>query len=70
MYLTVAYDSKPTQSLDKWKADIPALDEEVWEECVAEFIPSMIAAKDRFIQLKFIHRTCYTLQRLACIFSQ
>lgn len=34
---------------------------------MATFIPSMIAAKDRFIQLKFLHRAYYTPQRLARI---
>lgn len=68
MYLTAAYDIKPTRFLDKWKKDIPALDDEVLEDCVATFIPSMIAAKDRFIQLKFIHRAYYTPQRLARFF--
>lgn len=70
LYLTVAYDTKLTRSLDRWRVDIPALDEEKWEECVTTFIPSMIAAKDRFIQLKFLHRAYYTPQRLSRTYSQ
>lgn len=65
LYMTVAYDSKLTRTLDKWRSDIPTLGDEEWEECVSIFITSMIAAKDRFIQLKFLNRAYYTLHRLA-----
>lgn len=68
LYLMVAYDVKPTQSLDKWRVDLPSLDDEILEECVATFIPQMVAAKDRLIQLKFLHWAYYTPQRLARIF--
>lgn len=67
--LMVGYDIKPTQSLDKWKVDILALEDEEWENCVATFISSMIVANDRFIQLKFLHSIYYTPERLARIFS-
>lgn len=43
-YLMVAYDFKPTQTLDTWRSDIPTLDDEEWEKCVSTFIPFMIAA--------------------------
>lgn len=66
----VAYDTKPTQSLDKWKVDIPTLDDEEWEDSVSTYIPSVIAAKNRFIQVKFFHRAYYTRQRLARIYPQ
>lgn len=34
LYLTVAHDIKPTQSLDKSKTDIQTLDDEGWEDCL------------------------------------
>lgn len=70
LYLTVEYDTKLTKSWEKWRADIPSLDEEEWEECLTSYIPSMIAAKDRFIQFKFLHRAYFTPQRLARIYPQ
>lgn len=33
LYLTMAYDTKRTRSLDKWRAEVPALSKEVWEDC-------------------------------------
>lgn len=68
LYLTVAHEVKNNRSMAKWQEDIPSLGEEEWEECLTTFVPSMIAAKDRFIQLKFIHRAYYTPQRLAKIY--
>lgn len=67
MYLTVAYDTDTSHVLAKWREDIPNLDEDIWEECVSTFISSMIASRDRFVQLKFLHRAYYTPQRLASI---
>lgn len=69
-YLMVSYDTKPSRSLDKWKMYIPNLDDDIWEDCVSSFIPSMIAAKDIFIQFKFLHRVYYTPQRLSRIYPQ
>lgn len=68
LYLTVACDVKPTRTFDKWREDIPALGEEEWEECVSTYIPAVIAAKDRFIQLKFLHRAYFTPHRMAKIY--
>lgn len=62
------HEVKNNKSLTKLQGDIPALGEEEWEECLTTFIPYMIAAKDRFIQLKFIHRAYYTPERLARIY--
>lgn len=70
LYLTVAHDVKTDRTRVKWQTNIPSLGEEEWEECLTTFIPSMIAAKDRFIQLKFIHRAYYTPQRLAKIYPE
>lgn len=68
MHLTVAHDVKTNRLMAKWQADIPSLGEEESEECLTTFIPSMIAARDRFVQLKFLHRAYYTPQRLANIY--
>lgn len=50
LHLTVSHDVKTT------RMDIPSLEDEEWEECIPSFILSMIAAGDRFIQLKFLDR--------------
>ena len=42
--------------------------EEEWKDCITTYIPSMIAVKDRFTQLKFLHRAYYTPHRLARIY--
>lgn len=68
LYLTVAHDTDTMVTLGKWRSDVPDLDEEIWEETVSAYIPSMIASRDRFIQLKFLHRAYYTPQRLANIY--
>lgn len=65
LYLTVVYDTKPTRSIKKWREHIPTLSEEVWEDWATSYLPSMIAAKDRFTQLKFLYRAYYTPQRLS-----
>lgn len=70
LYLTVEYDAKLTKTWEKWRVDIPSLEEEEWKECLISYIPSMIAAKDRFIQFKFLHRAYFTPQRLARIYLQ
>lgn len=38
-----------------WQGDIPALTEEDWTEGLQQCIPLIISAKDRFVQLKFLH---------------
>lgn len=68
MYLTVAHDTDTSTTLIKWREDIPNLDEDIWEDSVSVYIPSMITSRDRFIQLKFLHRAYYTPQRLANIY--
>lgn len=55
---------------EKWRADIPSLDREGWEDCL-EYGPKLvIASKDKLIQVKFIHRVYYTPQRLHRIFPE
>lgn len=52
-----------TKLFQKWKEYIPALKDDDWEKGIQQYIPLMISARDRFIQLKF--RAYYTPQRLA-----
>lgn len=52
---------------EKWKADIPALAPDDWEECIQQYIPLMVPERDRYVQLKFLHRV-YTPQRLSRIY--
>lgn len=56
LYLTVAHDTDTAVVLGKWSTDIPDLNEEVWEDCVPSYVPSMIASRGCFIQLQFLHR--------------
>lgn len=35
-----------------------------WESCVSSFVTNMISARDRFMQVKFLHRAYYTPKRL------
>lgn len=44
---------------------MPSLTDDDWEEGIQQYIPLMISARDRYIQLKFLHRAYYTPQRLA-----
>lgn len=52
----------------KWKEDLPGLADDDWEEGIQQYISLMVSAKDRYIQLKFLHRAYYTLQRLSRIY--
>lgn len=66
LYLQISSggSSGGTKLFQRWKADFPAMMDDDWEEGIQQYIPLMISAKDRFIQLKFIHRAYYTHQRL------
>lgn len=68
LYLTVTHDTDTSATLTKWREDIPNLDDDIWKDVVSVYIPSMIASRDRFIQLKFLHRAYYTPQRLSNIY--
>ena len=57
-----------SRAFSAWQRDLPALTSEDWSEGLQQYIPLMISAKERFIQLKFIHRVYYTPQRLAVIY--
>lgn len=51
-----------------WREDIPELIKEYWDDIIITYITNVISAKDRFIQLKFLHRAYYILQKLANIY--
>lgn len=63
-HLSIAPLKKLEKTLAKWKLDIPDLSKEDWETCVSSFVTNMILAKDRFMQVKFLHRAYYTPKRL------
>lgn len=66
--LTCKDTSTLTPLFTKWQLDIPELTEEDWSEGLQQCIPLMISARDRFIQMKFLHRVYYTPHRLANIY--
>lgn len=57
-----------TELFQRWQSDIPNLESEDWDEGVQQYIPLMISARDRYIQLKFLHKVYYTPQKLARIY--
>lgn len=69
LHLTCDNSEGPSPLFHAWKADIPSLTEEEWDLALQQYIATVVSAKDRFIQLKFIHRAYYTPQRLAKIYS-
>lgn len=68
--LTCKAAGSTTRLFEAWQRDIPALTEEDWTEGLQQCIPLMISARDRFVQLKFIHRVYYTPARLSRIYSE
>lgn len=52
-----------------WQQNVPALTEEDWTEGLQQCIPLMISARDRFVQLKFLHRVYYTPHRQSIIYT-
>lgn len=64
LYLRISSEesSSGTKLFQKWKTDFPALEDVDWVEGIQQYIPLMISAKERYIQLKFIHRAYYTPQ--------
>lgn len=59
---------KMTDLYHKWQADIPTLMEDDWEDCVLQFLKTMISSRDQFFLLKFLHRDYYTPQHLSIIY--
>lgn len=53
---------------EKWVAEIPDVQGEDWDEVWAQPFKHLVSARDRLIQLKFLHRSYYTPARLAKIF--
>lgn len=70
LYLRISCgtDGQGTKLFNKWKVDVPSLTDDDWEKGIQQYIPLMISARDRYIQLKFLHRAYYTPQRLARIY--
>lgn len=62
LYLRISSEepSSRTKLFQKCKTDLPVLEDDDWEEGILQYIPLMISAKERYIQLKFIHRAYYT----------
>lgn len=58
----------PTNKLErtfgKWQVDTPGLTEEDWEGCLSSFVTNLISARDRFLQVKFLHRVYFTPKRI------
>lgn len=44
-----------TKLFSKWQANILDLTEEDWDTCVAHYVISMVSARDRFMQVQFLH---------------
>lgn len=57
--------SRVSRLFSKWQTDVPALADDDWEEGIQKCLPLMISGRDRFTQLKFIHRAYYTPEQLA-----
>ena len=53
-----------TQRLSKaaasWRADIPELTEEIWQEVLPLQVPSVISSRDKVIQTKLLYRSYFT----------
>lgn len=67
-HITAARPTKLGKLFLKWKEDLPSLEEEEWETCLSSYVSSLISARDRFLQLKFLHRAYYTPRKLAVIY--
>lgn len=63
--LAVLDTSKVPQLFELWQKDIPELADNDWEEGIQQYLPLLIFARDRFIQLKFLHRAYYSPACLA-----
>lgn len=61
--LSMAYTTKLDRRYQKWRVDISDLTEDEWEDCfcLGSYVTIMISARNRFIQLKFLHRIYFTL---------
>lgn len=66
--LTCKDTSKMLPLFTKLQLDIPALTEEDWSEGLQQCISLMMSARNRFVQLMFLHRVYYTPHRLSIIY--
>ena len=51
-----------------WVAEVPGLQGEEWDDMWDRPFKYLVAARDRLIQFKFLHRVYYTPARLASIY--
>lgn len=49
---------------EKWTNIIPELTEEQWGEVLTSYTPKVISARDKMIQLRYLHQMYYTPLRL------
>lgn len=49
-----------SNTLNKWKADIPELTEGIWQDILPLQVPSVISSRDRVIQTKLLYRAYFT----------
>uniref|UniRef100_A0A803K472 Reverse transcriptase domain-containing protein n=1 Tax=Xenopus tropicalis TaxID=8364 RepID=A0A803K472_XENTR len=49
---------------EKWQQDIPQLTPDIWEDILESTLEGIISSRDRLTQLKYLHRTYLTPQRL------
>lgn len=61
--------SKMEKLWEAWRADIPTLDREDWEDCFKDSSKWMVTSRDKLIQTKF-QRVCTILLRLHRIYPQ
>lgn len=45
---------------NKWRADIPELTEDIWQEVLPLQVPSVISSRDKVIQTKLLYRSYFT----------
>lgn len=56
LWVSLGTDSQGSRLFNKWKLEVPSLTDDDWEEGIQQYIPLMISARDRYIQLKFLHQ--------------
>lgn len=59
---------KIEQLWERWKADIPSLEREDWEDSLEQCPKLVILSRDRLIQIKLLHRVYHTPIRLHKIY--
>lgn len=57
-------DPREEKIRDRWTAIIPELTEAQWEEVMTSYVPTVISAGDKLIQLRYLHQMYYTPHRL------